>query len=113
MTEIYPKLTIGKLRKSARKTSEGRGLASLPGVRTDAKAAVTADVNDSESPYYGSSAHDPKGYAANRKLADRISRAVHDLKQSDEHGARFVLAWRMYPNSEHPSWHRTDVHQCG
>ena len=113
MTEIHPKLTIAKLKKGARKTSEGRGLAPLPGVRTDAREAATADPNDPRSPYYRSTHHDAKGYATNRKLASRISKAVEDLKVSDEHGARFVLAWRMYPNNDHPSWNRTDVHQCG
>jgi hypothetical protein len=113
VTEIYPKLTIAKLKKAARKTSEGRGLAPLPGVKTDAKEAAKADPGDPRSPYYGSTHHDAKGYAANRKLSARISEAVDDLKTTDEHGARFVLAWRMYPNNEHPSWHRTDVHQCG
>ena len=48
MVEIYPKLTPTKLKKSARKTSEGNGLAPLPGVRTDAKLAATADPEESE-----------------------------------------------------------------
>ena len=113
MTEIFPKLTAAKLARGARKTSEGKGLAPLPGVRTDAKQAATADPANPRSPYYGSTHHDPQGYAKNRELADRISKAVHELKESDEHGSRFVLAWRLYPNNDHPSWHRQDVHQCG
>lgn len=113
MTEIFPKLTAAKLARGARKTSEGKGLAPLPGVRTDAKQAATADPANPRSPYYGSTHHDPQGYAKNRELADRISKAVHELKDSDEHGSRFVLAWRLYPNNDHPSWHRQHVHQCG
>jgi hypothetical protein len=113
MVEIYPKLTPAKLKKSARRTSEGKGLAPLPGVRTDAKLAATADPTNPKSPYYGSKHHDPDGYHKNRKLAERIGKAVSDLKKGDEHGSRFVLAWRMYPNKEHPSWQRTDVHFCG
>jgi hypothetical protein len=113
MVEIYPKLTPAKLKKSARRTSEGKGLAPLPGVRTDAKLAATADLTNPKSPYYGSKHHDPDGYHKNRKLAERIGKAVSDLKKGDEHGSRFVLAWRMYPNKEHPSWQRTDVHFCG
>jgi hypothetical protein len=113
MVEIYPKLTAAKLKKGARKTSEGRGLAPLPGVRTDAKLAATADPTNPKSTYYGSKHHDPQGYQKNRALAERIDEAMGDLKQGDEHGSRFVLAWRMYPNKEHPSWQRKDVHFCG
>src|SRR5215470_6673889 len=113
MVEIYPKLTAAKLKKGARKTSEGKGLAPLPGVMTDAKLAATADPTNPGSPYYGSTHHDPGGYRNNRELAKRIGEAVSDLKKGDEHGSRFVLAWRLYPNEEHPSWQRTDVHFCG
>src|SRR5262249_61140612 len=113
MTEIFPKLTAAKLARGARKTSEGKGLAPLPGVRTDAKQAATADPTNPRSPYYGSTHHDPQGYARNRELADRISKAVDELKDSDEHGSRFVLAWRLYPNNDHPSLHTQDVHPCG
>lgn len=113
MAEVYPKLTPAKLRKGARKTREGKGAAPLPGVQTDAKLAAKADPGDPQSPYYGSTSHDPKGYATNRELAERINAAMRDLKTSDESGSRFVLAWRMYPNNEHPTWHDPDVHSCG
>jgi hypothetical protein len=113
MVDIHPKLTAAKLHKSARKTSEGKGTAPLPGVRTDAKLAATADPDNPNSPYFGSRHHDPDGYRKNRELAKRIGTAMGDLKQGDEHGSRFLLAWRMYPNEEHPSWHRKDVHFCG
>jgi hypothetical protein len=39
MPEIYPKVTRAKLKQSARKTSEGKGRAPLPGVKTDATAS--------------------------------------------------------------------------
>jgi hypothetical protein len=113
MVEIYPKLTQARLKKSARKTSEGKGAATLPGVKTDAKQAATADLTDPKSPFYGAIYCDPKGYGRNRKLAERISNAVRELKKTDEHGPRFVLAWRLYPNDDHPCWHRKDVHFCG
>ena len=63
MPAIYPKMTSKKLRKSARKTSLGKGRAALPGVKTDAK-----DVQ----------ATDKCGYQANRELAKLISDAVKD-----------------------------------
>jgi hypothetical protein len=113
MVEVNPKLSRAKLRKSARTTSEGRGIASLPGIKTDARQAVTADPTDPRSPFYGAINCDPTGYRKNRELAAKISKAVGELKKSDEHGARFVLAWRLYPNDEHPCWHQKEAHYCG
>jgi hypothetical protein len=86
------------LKKSARKTSEGKGRAPLPGVKTDAKHVQATDKC---------------GYQANRDLAKLISAAVREKKKSDENGARFVLGWRLYPNKDHPSWKSKDVHSCG
>jgi hypothetical protein len=113
MVEVYPKKKVANLKKSARNTADGKGLAPLPGVKTDAKAAAEANPKDPNSPYYGNSHFDPKGFESNRKLAERINAAVNDLKTSDEDGARFVLAWRMYPNADHPAWNQKDVHYCG
>jgi hypothetical protein len=85
MPEIYPKMTRAKLKKSARKTSQGKGRAPLPGVKTDAK-----HVN----------ASDKRGYKVNRELADMIAKAVRAKKTSDRNGAHFVLGWRLYPNKD-------------
>jgi hypothetical protein len=79
MPEISPKMTRAKLKKSARKTSRGRGRVGLPGVKTDAKHAQATDKC---------------GYGANRELAKLISKAVRAKKTSDKHGAHFVLCWR-------------------
>jgi len=49
----------------------------------------------------------------NRKLAERISDVVESVKASDEHGPHFILAWRMYPNKDHPRWQTEDPHACG
>jgi hypothetical protein len=98
MPEIYPKMTRGKLKAGARKTSQGRGRAPLPGVKTDAKHA---------------NATDKCGYQANRELADMIAKAVHAKKNGDKNGAHFVLGWRLYPNKDHPRWKSKDVHSCG
>jgi hypothetical protein len=98
MPEINPKMTRAKLRSSARKTSQGKGRVSLPGVKTDA-AHVQAT--------------DQCGYQANRDLADLISKAMRAKKKADKHGARFVLGWRLYPNKDHPDWQNKDVHSCG
>jgi hypothetical protein len=96
--DVNPKLTLARLERDARKTSEGKGIAPLPGVKTDAKQAATADTTDPNSPFYGATHCDPKGYWKNRELAERISAAVKDLKISDEHG---------------PRWDPKEVHICG
>jgi hypothetical protein len=98
MPEIYPKMTRKKLRTSARKTSQGRGRAPLPGVKTDAKHAQATDKG---------------GYRANRDLAKLIRAAVREQKKADRHGTKFVLGWRLYPNEEHPAWNGTGDHSCG
>ncbi len=99
MPEIYPKMTRAKLRKSASITSQGKGWAPLPGVKTDAKHAHATDKC---------------GYAANRELAKLISDAARAKKKADKHGPRFVLGWRLYPNKSHPNWKNSDdVHSCG
>jgi hypothetical protein len=98
MPEIYPKMSRDKLRKSARKTSQGRGRAALPGVKTDAKHVQATDKC---------------GYKANRELAEMIAKAVRAKKNGDKHGAHFILGWRLYPNKEHPRWNNKDVHSCG
>jgi hypothetical protein len=98
MPEINPKLTRRILKKSARKTSAGKGRAPLPGVKTDAKHA---------------GATDKCGYQANRDLAKIIAKAVRAKKNTDKSGAHFVLGWRLYPNKDHPRWKSKDVHSCG
>jgi hypothetical protein len=89
MPEISPKMTRAKLKKSARKTSQGKGRAALPGVKTDARHPQASDKS---------------GYQTNRELAKLISAVVRAKKKSDRNGARFVLGWRLYPNQDHPSW---------
>src|SRR5882672_8232200 len=98
MPEIYPKMTHKKLQTSARKTSQGKGRAALPGVKTDAKHAQATDKC---------------GYQANRDLAKLIAKAVREKKKVDKHGGKFILGWRLYPNENHPAWKNQDVHSCG
>jgi hypothetical protein len=98
MPEIRPKMTRAKLRISARKTSQGKGRAPLPGVKTDAKHVQATDKC---------------GYQANRELAEMIRKAVRVKKNGDKRGKHFVLGWRLYPNNEHPRWNRKDDHACG
>jgi hypothetical protein len=99
MPEIYPKVTRATLKRTARKTSQGKGRAPLPGVRTDA-----AHLN----------ATDKCGYEANRELARLINNAMRSVKKTDKGGQHFVLGWRLYPNKSHARWKKgNDVHSCG
>jgi hypothetical protein len=98
MPEIYPKMTRAKLKKSARKTSNGKGRVALPGVKTDAKHIQATDKC---------------GYQANRELAEIIGKAMRAKKNGDANGAHFVLGWRLYPNKDHPRWKSKDEHACG
>ena len=68
MPEIYPKVTRAKLKKSARKTSEGKGRAPLPGAR-----------------HRGGH---PRGHLGGRKRVGRtgIGEASGERRQDDRHG---------------------------
>ena len=98
MPEIYPKVTRAKLKRDARRTSDGKGRVSLPGVQTDAKHIDASDKS---------------GYAANRELAALIEKAMRTMKKHDKNGPQFLLGWRLYPNRNHPRWKDKDVHSCG
>ena len=98
MPEISPKLTRRILKKSARKTAEGKARVPLPGVKTDARHVKATDKC---------------GYGANRELAALIKKAMKAKKNSDKNGSHFVLGWRLYPNKDHPRWNSKDVHSCG
>ena len=74
MPQIYPKITRAKLKSAARTTSEGRGRAPLPGVKTDAKHA---------------NATDKCGYQANRELAKLIQKAMRTVKKTRQGRAAF------------------------
>jgi hypothetical protein len=98
MPEIYPKVSRSKLKKGARRTSEGKGRVALPGVKTDAKHVRATDKC---------------GYQANRELAEMIKQAVRAKKKADKLGEHFVLGWRLYPNKSHPRWSGKNDHACG
>ena len=85
----------------------------LDGVVTDAKFASTANPNAPGSPYRGSQHFDAQGHAANRQLAREINAAFQRYKKTDKDGAHFVLAWRLYPNKDHPRWQQEEPHVCG
>jgi hypothetical protein len=71
-------------------------------VAADATEKVCQECRD--SPHF-----DTKGYGANRELGRRIQEAFTELKA----GKGFVMAWRIYPDKEHPRWQIADGCGCG
>jgi hypothetical protein len=106
--EVGPKLKLSELKKqSSVKLSDGRRHhAALAAVTSDAEAVQALDPK--QHPLC-----DRTGYEQNRELAVRISDAVEAVKTTDEHGPHFLLAWRLYPNQEHPRWQANSPHYCG
>jgi hypothetical protein len=105
--EVGPKLKLGDLNKQTVKLGDGRLYhGDLAGVTSDAEAAQMSDP--AEFPHC-----DREGHRKNRELAELISDAFDATKKSDEHGPHFLLAWRLYPNQEHPRWQMKEPHSCG
>jgi hypothetical protein len=106
MPEIAPKMTKAQLSAlsggylpDGRHRSEG-----LPGVTSDARK-----VEQDYPPVPGELA--PQGYKNNRKLAELIQQALKDAKPGKD--GEFLLAWRLYPNADHPRWQQEEPHNCG
>jgi hypothetical protein len=97
MAYVEPRLTPEFLEESATQTTNGRGLAlALPGVKADAQEM------------------DHDGNGQNRELARRISELLAELKPTDDGVPRFVLGWRLYPNSGNSFWDDAGrQHACG
>jgi len=111
--KVIPKLTCTQLSEGKDTLEDGREFfQSLPAVISDAKLASQADSKDPKSPFHDYASFDPTGYAANLQLAKEICAAFRKLKKIDKDGSHFVLAWRLYPNKNHPRWQDAD-HTCG
>jgi hypothetical protein len=109
---LEPKLSIEELKK--RRTfiftgADGREYQSeLPGSWTNAK--VAADATEKVCQECRDSPHfDTEGYGTNRELGRRIQEAFSELKA----GKGFVMAWRIYPDKDHPRWQIADGCGCG
>jgi hypothetical protein len=60
-------------------------------------------------------AHFPQGFEQNKKLKKAILDAFVEYKKidlADPNGSPWLLAWRMYPNIEHPMW-KDGMESCG
>jgi hypothetical protein len=71
-------------------------------VAADATEKVCQECRD--SPHF-----DTEGYGTNRELGRRIQEAFTELKA----GKGFVMAWRLYPDKDHPRWQIADGCGCG
>ena len=59
----------------------------------------------------------PQGHAENQELKRAIFKAFVETKKidlTDPDGSPWLLAWRMYPNADHPMWKSGEGHEvCG
>jgi hypothetical protein len=109
---LEPKLTredVKKHRSVIFTGPDGREYQSeLPGSWTNARVAAEAvekvcqECRD--SPHF-----DTEGFGNNRELARRIGKAFTELKA----GKGFLVAWRLYPDKNHPRWQIADGCGCG
>jgi ABC-type Zn2+ transport system substrate-binding protein/surface adhesin len=109
---LEPKLSIEDLKKHRTVIftgADGREYQSeLPGSWSNAKVAAQATdkvcQECRDSPHF-----DTEGYGTNRELGRRIQEAFTELKA----GKGFVVAWRVYPDKDHPRWQVADGCGCG
>ena len=99
MPEIAPKKTQAELSAlNGQDLGDGTHLSeALPGVLSDSKLV------------------DPNGgHKENRELHHKIRQVVKDTKKTNnpKQEAQFLIAWRLYPNKDHPRWQGTS-HSCG
>ncbi len=113
MTKATPKLTREELLKGKETLKDGSEFfQSLPAVISDAKRGSEANPDDPESDYHRQKFFDPEGYAKNLELAKKICAAFEECKTKDKDGPHFILAWRMYPNKDHPRWQQQEPYSC-
>ncbi len=87
----------------------------LEGSWDNAKWAEGHDNSDPNSPYYGDPYFDREGYKQNQQLKVAIAEVFAKIKRidsTDPNGSPWLLAWRMYPNKDHPRWKEFDGCGC-
>src|SRR3954466_16365649 len=107
---VGPKMTWSQLiEKTDLTAGDGRkNHAELPA--TWYNAEWVSNNPDAEPP-----PHFPYGHAENEKLKRAIQKAFLECKNIDltnPDGSPWLLAWRMYPNADHPDW-KNGMHACG
>lgn len=107
---VGPKLTWKEIQERTDLTAtDGRKYhAELPATWDNAEWC--ANNPDSVPP-----PHFLKGHEQNQKLKAAIAKAFNECKEvdpADPDGPPWLLAWRMYPNADHPLW-KSGMNECG
>jgi hypothetical protein len=87
----------------------------LEGTWANAEWAQNQDPSDPNSPVYGNPYFDPDGKRQNDELKKAINEVFIKHKKidaTDPDGPQWLLAWRMYPNKDHPRWKTEDCCGC-
>jgi len=75
--------------------------------------AAQHDNSVTTSPYYGDKYFDRDGKKQNDEFKKAICAAFEKYKKPDKDGHQWLLAWRMYPNEDHPRWSTSGFEGCG
>jgi hypothetical protein len=82
----------------------------------NARWAANHDHTQPDSPYYRDPYFDRDGYRQNEELKKAITEVFIKHKKidvTDPAGPQWLLAWRMYPNKDHPRWGKEGFEGCG
>jgi hypothetical protein len=133
---VGPKKTLAELEAATARLSPEPGVAGQPPQEYDEKLklnhwkyhrhldpswdnAAWAEQHDNtapDSPYHGDPYFDRTGNKQNDLLKQAIVDAFIKYKKidlTDPNGPQWLLAWRMYPNEEHPRWANSGFEGCG
>lgn len=123
---VGPKRTLAELRSLTRLEQPEPGQPAqdgcsvyhhhLEGTWDNASWAEGHDHTSPNSPYYGDKYFDRDGNRQNQELRKAINEAFLRIKKidlTDPDGSPWLLAWRMYPNKDHPRWGKEGFEGCG
>ncbi len=133
---VGPKKTLAELEAATGRLSPEPGVAGQPLQEYDDKLKINHwkyhrhldpswdnaawaahhDNTAPDSPYKGDKYFDRTGKKQNDELKQAIAEAFIKYKKidlNDPHGPQWLLAWRMYPNEEHPRWSESGFEGCG
>jgi hypothetical protein len=133
---VGPKKTLAELEAATGRLSPEPGVAGQPLQEYDEKLKINHwkyhrhldpswdnaawaekhDNNAPDSPYKGDPYFDRTGKKQNDKLKEAIVKAFVECKNidlTDPNGPEWLLAWRMYPNENHPRWSNSGFEGCG
>jgi hypothetical protein len=133
---VGPKKTLAELEAATGRLSPEPGVAGQPTQEYDDKLKINhwkyhrhldpswdnaawAEQHDNtapDSPYNGDPYFDRTGKKQNDELKQAIAEVFIKYKKidlTDPNGPQWLLAWRMYPNEDHPRWANSGFEGCG